>query len=486
MSCPALLIGAASSGAGKTTLSLALARALTRRGLRVQTFKVGPDFLDPTHLALASGRPCYNLDGWMCGPNYVREVFAKKTVDADFAVIEGVMGLFDGASPDSIEGSSAEVARLLGVPVLLVTHVRGMSRSVAALVKGFSSFEAGVTLGGVIANHCGSAHHAELLRTALQTSGLPPLLGAIPSDAFPSLASRHLGLVGADEALLSPGHLSLFADVLEQHADVEAMMNVGQASLPVHPSIGPLVGRVPLRVPQSIDYVANGSSSAGRAKVPAPFRIGVARDAAFSFYYPDNLEALEAQGACLVPFSPLTDPVLPTGLDAIYLGGGYPENHAEGLSANHAMLDSLRNFAAGGGAVFAECGGMMLLAQSVETMEGVVYPMAGILPVRTRMRQRRQVLGYVEVELADDGHWGRQGDVLRGHEFHYSEIIDPTAAYTEGWQPAYQCRYRRSEAPVAGGMRHGRILAGYPHLHFASRPDQIQAFVKFIKQEGTR
>ncbi len=333
MSCPCLLIGAASSGTGKTTLALTLTRALTRRGLRVQTFKVGPDFLDPTHLALASGRPCYNLDGWMCGPDYVRELFARKTDDADFAVIEGVMGLFDGASPDSIEGSSAEVARLLGVPVLLVANVRGMSRSLAALVKGFASFEPGVQIGGVIANHCGSARHADLLRTALQASGLPPLLGAIPSNAFPPLASRHLGLVAAASDTLSTATLDVFADALEQHSGIEALMKVGQAFLPVQPSKNPVTGRL---------------CSDDRARVPAPLRLGIARDAAFSFYYPDNLEALEAQGATLVAFSPLADIALPADLDGIYLGGGYPELHAPALAANQPMLEALRCFAAAG------------------------------------------------------------------------------------------------------------------------------------------
>ncbi len=450
MNVPAVLIGAASSGTGKTTLSLALTRALTRRGLRVQTFKVGPDFLDPTHLALASGRPCYNLDGWMCGTAYVRALFAQKTADADVAVIEGVMGLFDGASPDSIEGSSAEVARLLDVPVLLVANVRGMSRSLAALVRGFADFEPGVRLAGVIANHCGSERHADLLCTALQSAGLPPLLGAIPTDAFPSLASRHLGLVAAESDTLTPAILDQLADTLEKHTNLHTLL-----------APSPRPSPLPLPSPS--------------------LRIGIARDAAFFFYYPDNLEALEAQGVCLVPFSPLTDPALPSDLDGIYLGGGYPELHAGSLSANHTMLASLRDFATHGGTVFAECGGLMLLARSVETVEGVVYPMAGILPVRTRMRPRRQVLGYVEVMLTADGHWGREGTLLRGHEFHYSEIIDPAAAAAEGWQPAYECRYRRSEKPGEGGLRRGRILAGYPHLQFASHPEQVSAFIQFIR-----
>ena len=214
---PTLLIAGTHSGSGKTSLTLALTRALTRRGLRVQTFKVGPDFLDPTYLALASGRPCYNLDGWMAGQDHVRGLFERAAADADCALIEGVMGLFDGADPANDEGSTAEIARWLDAPILLVANVHGMGRSIAALVKGFTSFAADLRFAGVVANHCGSERHAAWLADSLRAADLPPLVGAIPRGAFPELAHRHLGLVTADRGQLSEALLDDLATALERH-----------------------------------------------------------------------------------------------------------------------------------------------------------------------------------------------------------------------------------------------------------------------------
>ena len=221
--CPTLVIAGTHSGSGKTSLTLALTRALTRRGLAVQTFKVGPDFLDPTYLALASGRPCYNLDGWMSGKEHVCRLFERAAADADCALVEGVMGLFDGADTATDEGSTAQIARWLGVPVLLVVNVHGMGRSVAALVKGFVDFEADLRFAGVVANHCGSERHAAWLADSLRAAGLPPLVGAIPRGAFPTLASRHLGLVTADERLLPDAVLDTLANALERHISIETL-----------------------------------------------------------------------------------------------------------------------------------------------------------------------------------------------------------------------------------------------------------------------
>lgn len=464
MSCPRLVIAATGSGVGKTSVTLALARALCRRGQRVQTFKVGPDYLDPTHLALASGRPCYNLDSWMCGPDYVRELFERKTADADIAVVEGVMGLFDGASANTLEGSTAEIARMLDAPIILITGVHGVARSLAATVKGFATFEPGLRVAGAIANHCGSDRHADILRSALSATGLPPLLGALPRGAFPTLESRHLGLRPAAPDRLSATTLDAFADALERHVDVDALTQLAETA----PSLSNTS-----HLPPSTSHLTPSS----------PVTIAIARDEAFFFYYPDNLEALEAHGAVLKPFSPLRDGALPEGADALYLGGGYPEAYAAELAANTRMLESLRAFASGGGAVFAECGGLMLLSQAIETLDGTSYAMARLLPLRTQMCPRRKVLGYVEVTLAGDGLFGSNGDALRGHEFHYSEAVPDAVDGQEGWEPAYLCRYRRAPEPVPVGWRRGRILAGYPHLHFASRPAVAD---RFVKQLGGR
>jgi cobyrinic acid a,c-diamide synthase len=456
MKCPRLIIGATSSGSGKTSVSVALAAAIRRRGLSVQTFKAGPDFLDPAWLAAASGRPCFNLDGWMCGGNYVRELFLRTAADCDIALIEGVMGLFDGASPTSIEGSTAELARWLDAPVLLVANAHGAARSVAAMVAGFAAFEPGVRVGGVIANSCGSERHAGWIADALHGSAQAPLLGAVPRDAFPKLPGRHLGL----SAPSAGAEFDAFADAAEQHLKLDMLLALAHSA----PRLTPFAARIPVE------------------KV-GPIRLGIAHDAAFHFYYPDNLAALEEAGATLVRFSPLADG-LPPDLDGIYVGGGYPEEHAVELSANHAMREDIRAFAASGRPVYAECGGLMYLSQGIETTDGERHAMTGVLPVWTRMLTRRKVLGYVEVASENDSLFAPAGETLRGHEFHYSELVS-TAEAAGDWRPAYRLRRRQEEDCRPEGFHRERVLASYVHLHFASHPGAASRFVRACR-EGRR
>ena len=464
---PRIVIAATHSGAGKTSVALALVQALARRGLRVQTFKVGPDFLDPTYLSIASGRPCYNLDGWMADRAYVIQLFERVSCDADFVVIEGVMGLFDGADPAASEGSTAEIARWLDAPVLLVVNAHGVSRSLAALVKGCCEFEPGVRIAGVVANHCGSGRHAAWLAETLKSASLPPLLGAVPRGAFPALPTRHLGLVTANGKNLSPAILNALADVLEKHAKIEeiARLSMGATGLGQYP-----------------DRCGNTLTKGTGLKQPRPVapkhrvRLGIAYDDAFHFYYQDNLDALEAAGCKLIRFSPINDQALPAGLQGLYFGGGYPEEHAEALSANRPMLDAVRNFAAGGRPVYAECGGLMYLAEGLETREGKRFPLAGRLPVWTRMLPTRKALGYVEAALTADSLWGARGASVRGHEFHYSELIgDPTGSGQ--CQSVYTVKRRRSTEAVREGFQRGRTLASYVHAYFACRPEAVQSWV---------
>ncbi|MCY3024075.1 MAG: cobyrinate a,c-diamide synthase [Planctomycetota bacterium] len=457
MPCARVVIAGTHSGVGKTSLALALVHALTRRGVRVQAFKVGPDFLDPSYLALASKRPCYNLDGWMTSHEYVVRLFAKATADADVAIVEGVMGLFDGADPRTNEGSTAEIARWLDAPVLLAVNAHGAARSLAATVKGFCEFEPALQVAGIIANHAGSARHAQWLSDSLNSAGLPKLVAAIPRGAFPSLPSRHLGLVTADRDNLTAGVLDALADALEKHVPLDEITQLA-ASAP------------PLLRPAGTEAAARAPESPQRVKV------GVAHDKAFHFYYPDNLEALEAHGCELVRFSPLADRRLPSDLNALYLGGGYPEEHAAALAGNKGMLADIRDFAAGGLPVYAECGGLMYLAEGLHTLDGRRHTLAGVLPVWTRMLPRRKALGYVEVTLTEDALWGARGATLRGHEFHYSELLGepPDAA---PWRKAFALTYRRAEDVAKEGFQNGSILATYVHAHFASRPDAVRSFV---------
>jgi cobyrinic acid a,c-diamide synthase len=439
---------------GKTSVTLGLVRALAKKGLQVQTFKVGPDYLDPTYLSLASGRPCYNLDGWMQGTNYVRNLFVRTTADADIAVIEGVMGLYDGADPGGIQGSTAEVAILLNAPVMLVVNAHGLGGSLAALVKGYAEFDPQVQLIGIIANHCGSTRHRTWLTESLRAAALPELMAAIPRGAFPSLPSRHLGLVTADARILTSQVLDQLAETLETHGSLDTLLEQLRGVSPIH-------------APE-----ANPCSDSAMTLV----RIGLAWDKAFHFYYQDNLEALEARGADLVMFSPLLDERLPVGLDGLYIGGGYPEELSEELAANEPMLRDIRDFSHAGKPVYAECGGLMYLAQGIEMLDGKRYPLVGLLPEWVRMLDRRKSLGYVEIFLTGDTLLGVAGSTLRGHEYHYSELLgDPTA--DQRWTTSYRVKRRMNEAEASEGFQCGNTLASYIHLHLASRPDSVECLI---------
>ncbi len=454
-----IVVAGTHSGTGKTSIAVALTALLRRRGLVVQTYKVGPDYLDPTHLAAASGRPCFNLDAWMTSREYVRELFCETSAGADICVIEGVMGLFDGAEANGPAGSTAEVAMLLDAPVLLAVDAHGAARSVAAVVEGFANFEHGLRMGAIVANRVGGKAHGELIAEALRGRDLPPLLGAIEHDGLPALPSRHLGLLPASEHPFTSDLLDRLATGLERSLDVSRILSIANAA----PAIG------------------------ARGEWPAPpaessvARVGIARDEAFLFYYPDNLAALERAGCELVPFSPLRDQELPAGLDALYLGGGYPELHARALAANRPMIEAVRQFVQSGAPVYAECGGLMYLAQHLETADGVSYPFAGVLPCGVRMLPKRKALGYVEITCVEDTFWGGPGTTLRGHEFHYSELIDDPVR-TGVWRNVYSARSRRAGRIVPEGLQSGRVLASYIHIHFASNPAALAHLVTTFRK----
>jgi len=451
---PRIVIAAPQSGTGKTSLALALIASLKRRGFSIQTFKVGPDFLDPSYLTIASGRPCYNLDGWMTGREYVLELFHRTTQDADMAVIEGVMGLFDGADPATSEGSTAEIAQWLEAPVLLVANVHGMARSLAALVKGCVEFDRRLKISAIVANQSGSDRHKDWLARSLESASLPPLLGAIPRGTLPALPSRHLGLVTADPENLSPGILEELADIFEKHVVMDALLKIAKDTNPIP-------------VPENTSKVM-----AHRKRM----LIGMAYDRAFHFYYPDNLDELTSLGCDLVRFSPLEERELPKDLDALYLGGGYPEEYAEPLANNHEMKRAIREFAERGLPIYAECGGLMYLTAGIETLSGKRYPMVGLLPAWSKMLSRLKSLGYVEVTLTQNSLWGTKGAVIRGHEFHYSELMENPLGDSH-WTSAYRLRHRRSETSVAEGFQQGHILASYVHLHWGSKHRAMETFV---------
>jgi cobyrinic acid a,c-diamide synthase len=460
---PRLVIGGAHSGVGKSSVALALVAALRKRGLKVQTFKVGPDYLDPSHLTRLSGRPCYNLDGWMSDEIYVRQLFHDACADADIAIIEGVMGLFDGSNSNSLDGSTAQIASWLQGQVLLVVNAHGMARSIAALVQGYAEFDPTVQVGGVIANMCGSVSHGELLRQALDGAQLPPLFGAIHRDDFPALPSRHLGLVSADEFGWDTELCRRLREVAEDRIDIDRLLT------PVVATEGP------------VGYPSAGQNVANIAG--EKLRIGIARDTAFQFYYPDLFDELKKRSVELCFFSPLCDSCVPQGCDALYLGGGYPEVHADILSENKRMLRSVAEFCHSGKPVYAECGGLIYLSHGVE-IDGRRWPLVGILPSWAQMLEKRKALGYVEATLQRPALFGGCEIRLRGHEFHYSELSsDPIGI--DGWQSAYQLKQNRSGICRDEGYQKGQILASYAHLHLASQPQALDAFIERIRRVKT-
>ncbi|WP_028586034.1 cobyrinate a,c-diamide synthase [Desulfogranum mediterraneum] len=449
---PALLIAGTHSGCGKTTLTLGIMAALQRRGLRIQPFKCGPDFIDPTLHQLVTGRVSRNLDVRMCGAPFVQHSFKRNGSQADCAIIEGVMGLFDGG-----KGSAASLASLLELPVILVVDVRSAAESVAAVIKGFASLDPAVQVAGVICNRVGSAKHRSMISEAVQRYCQLPIVGFLPRNEAISIPSRHLGLHMGEEHPLRGDKLEQLIELIETHLDLELLLQLaGTNSTPSAPSpeLPPLVLPEP----------------------GPPVAIGVARDEAFCFYYQDNLDLLEAAGAELVFFSPLRDPALPEGIQGLYLGGGYPELHAQALSANQSLCREVQRFADQGRPVYGECGGFMYLSQAITDLEGRRFPMAGVFACATTMQQRLRRLGYRQPRQSRATILGPKDTLVHGHEFHYSAISEQDA----GMPTAYVLDDDRPE-----GYTHKNTLAGYVHLHWGRTPEVATRFVEACRQPLT-
>jgi cobyrinic acid a,c-diamide synthase len=446
------LIAGTASGVGKTTVSLAILAAMRRRGFVVQPFKGGPDFLDTGHHTRISGRTSRNLDTWMLSAEANLDVVIEATQDADAFLVEGMMGLFDGKSGDSEIGSSAELAKLLKLPVVLVLDAGKSARSLAAVVLGFEMFDPALSLAGVILNRVASEGHYQLLHAAIAGFCRTPILGWLPRDVSISIPERHLGLLTAEEAgstEFAKNQLEAFADVAEKHLDLESLTALG-CGLDLRREVLPPSRR------------------------PTPtVRIGVARDRAFSFYYEDNLDLLRAEGAEIVAFSPLADLQLPEVLDALYLGGGYPELYSQQLSSNGSMIESIRRFVATGKPVYAECGGMIFLSEQLRTADGVTHAMAGVLPFAMEMTGKLVQFGYVTVQLARDCLFGPKGMELRGHSFHYSRIAREVDVPT-----SYAVLYSLSGRQEREGFTIANVLASYIHLHFRTAPTIAAHFVQ--------
>ena len=460
-----LVIAGAASGVGKTTVAAGIMGACRRRGLTVAPFKTGPDYIDPGFHAMAAGAPARNLDTWLTSEEEVRSIYRRGTAGADIGVVEGAMGLFDGRAGAGDAGSTAEVNRLIGGAVVLVADCARQARSLAALLKGFAAFGAGIGLAGCILNNVGSAGHARILEDAAREADVP-VLGLLPRRPDIALPSRHLGLVQAGGTEPEREKLERIIDHIEQNTDIGALLRV--AGIADRPAAG---AAADMRPAGGMEARPAGMAPAVRlASGGAAPRIAVAGDEAFSFYYLDSLEALEDAGAQLVRFSPLRDEALPA-CDGLYLGGGYPEVFAARLEGNRPMREAVAAAVAGGLPAYAECGGLVYLCGELVAEDGSRRRMAGALPLTARMTGKRQALGYVEATARRGNILMPAGARVRGHEFHWSAIdwsLDDTA---------YDCYSGRMDRAAVDGFSAGNLLATYVHIHFGGNRGAAVSFV---------
>ncbi|MDH3973969.1 MAG: cobyrinate a,c-diamide synthase [Deltaproteobacteria bacterium] len=449
MSRSAFIIAGVSSGVGKTTISLGLMAIIKKRGLEVQPFKGGPDYIDAGHHSAVCTRPSCNLDTWMMGEEGVCNSFMRNMAGADVGIVEGVMGLYDGKDAYSDEGSTAHLAKVLGLSIILIVDASAMARSAAAIVHGFENFDMDVNIGGVIFNRVGSEGHFKILKEAVESSSSVKVLGYLPREEEISIAERHLGLVmplknhQRDEEKI--------ATLLEQTVNVDELLKISHIDVDMSRESGVEDKMQPESTPL----------------------IAVARDSAFCFYYEENLHILREAGARLVNFSPIHDRSLPEQTTGIYIGGGYPELYGSELAANVDLKSEIKERANKGMPVYAECGGLIYLGKSITNVEGAESEMVGLFPWKVRMFSKLRALGYREITAKSDFPFIKKGETIRGHEFRYSGI----EAYEET-KTGYSLSYGQREE----GYLYKKAVASYIHLHFASNPDFAEGFVSSCRE----
>jgi len=448
----AIVIAGTTSGVGKTTVSTGLIGALHKCGFKVQPFKAGPDYIDPTYHTWACGEPSRNLDTWLLSRNAIIELFTRATQGKDIAVIEGVMGLYDGRSSMSEEGTTAELAKLLQAPVLLVMDSRKGARSLAAMAKGYRDFDHSLHLGGVILNGIGSDDHLKVCREAIEHYTQVRVVGYLPRGDNLSLPERHLGLIPTVEGSVGDEFLSRLIAQCEATFNIAEILHLSEQAVTPHtePTLFPTTPK------------------------PVMTRIAIARDKAFSFYYQDSLDLLGAWGAELMPFSPLEDTRLPQDISGLYLGGGFPELYAAELAANEPMRQEIKAAAERVMPIYAECGGLMYLGRNLRDLEGNDYGMVGAIPVSSQIDSPRLSLGYRTVQALGDGPLLNQGQIVRGHEFHWS-VLKGRANGAKAYRILEKDGYYE-------GFQRKKLLASYIHLHLGSLPSMAVRFVDNCQQ----
>ncbi|GAA2924844.1 cobyrinate a,c-diamide synthase [Streptomyces enissocaesilis] len=458
-----LVVAAPSSGSGKTTVATGLMAAFAAAGLAVSPHKAGPDYIDPGYHALATGRPGRNLDAYLCGTELIAPLFAHGAAGCDVAVVEGVMGMYDGASGHGELASTAQIAKLLRAPVVLVVDASSQSRSVAALVHGFASWDPQVRIGGVILNKVGSARHEELLREALDESGVP-VLGALRRERQVRTPSRHLGLVPvAERRAEAVDAVAALAEQVRAGCDLEALLALARSAPELGVDAWDAVAQV-AGAGDMVAQVAGGAAAQVAGKVGGRPVVAVAAGAAFTFSYAEHGELLSAAGAEVVPFDPLRDERLPEGTRGLVVGGGFPEVYAPELSGNEPLRTAVAELAWSGAPVAAECAGLLYLSRSLDGQ-----PMCGVLDAEARMSERL-TLGYREAVAVSESPLAAVGTRLRGHEFHRT-VIEPAAGPAPAWG------MRLPERRVEGFVQQG-VHASYLHTHWAAEPGMARRFVE--------
>ncbi len=446
---PRLVIAGTESGVGKTTIATGIMAALKNRGLKAQPFKVGPDYIDPTYHTMATGLPSRNLDSWMLSHDTIIELFGRAARKADISIIEGVMGLFDGHSGLDDSGSTSEVAKILNAPTILIIDAGKMARSAAAVALGYATYEPALNLSGLIINNIGSERHFEWVKEAIEQATSIPVLGYLPKDSDIEMPERHLGLIPTVENV-EARFIEPLQQKIEQTIDLDELLEIACSAA----SLSELKSHIFPSDEDSMNRV--------------PTNIAYAWDEAFSFYYQDNLDLLEAYGARLIPFSPMHHNAIPEVVQGIYIGGGFPEMYAEALSANQAIMDSLKKAVSEGMPIYGECGGLMYLSQGITDFDGNRYAMLGLVPGWSRMTRQLARMGYVEIEAFEDTILSPKGIRLRGHEFHWSEME------SEPKPSAYRILHPQ---PETEGYSNGNVLASYVHLHFGTDSNLARNFI---------
>ncbi|RTZ99486.1 MAG: cobyrinic acid a,c-diamide synthase [Deltaproteobacteria bacterium] len=471
MAVPRFMISALRGGSGKTVLSIGLIAVLKDQGYAIAPFKKGPDYIDAGWLALAADRPCYNLDTFLCHSTDVIDSFHRHTRSDDIAVIEGNRGLFDGIDLAG-ETSTAELAKLINAPVILCLDCTKSTRTVAATVLGCLHFDTDVPIAGVVLNRVAGPRHEQILRNSIEHHCGIPVVGAIGKLKKKDFPERHMGLVPTAEHQWAQQSVSAAAAVVKQHVDLDAVLRIAREKMLLsQASPGPEMARV---MPGSDTVQVSGKSeSVHRSSPLSPVRIGIVRDSAFQFYYPDNLEALEDAGAEVIYLSPLSMDSLPD-LDGLYLGGGFPETHVEALSDNVGFHQSIRRLAEKGFPIYAECGGLMYLGRAI-VIDGTSYPMVGLLPIEYGLSKRPQGHGYTVLRVERENPYFPVGSVIKGHEFHYSSV---SAWQGQAENLVFSMERGTGFTERRDGVRYKNVLALYTHIHALGTPQWAFAMVR--------